>query len=1693
MKILYIANERSAARLAERVLPDFKVLWASNFERVGFWILEYPDVAALIAEVQSDSAGCAYLKRARRLGLKAPVVIVLPDGAGSPVESLEAGVDSYIAKDQAFSRELPVVVARAIERAQTSPVARRDHLPSGAVRESAAGVAASRQSQGSVSTVQQPLNATALVHRSLQSTVGVHDDSVSAIASKSMLERRISELESLFHQREQSWAAEQAAAAARQETLEKFLHHERSMRTGFEQKLADAKAALEDAEHRHSAAITAASDALAKRHTQYEVGMTRVASTWDTVDEQLRQWALEVERARQSLASSAVTEVESLRRHKAELTSQLAEATAARRSLEGQLADAESALRTANERASHDCRVAAEQAVERQAELEGLIQQERAARADLEQQLAQLEAARREAERQHASAITTALTERQVQFEVELSQTVATRDDFKRQVQAAETAVLAARHDHAAAVTEVECLTRHEAELTSQLAEATATRRSLEARLADAESALRTANERASYDCRVAAEQAVERQAELEGLIQQERAARADVEQQLAQLEAARREAERQHASAMTTALTERQVQFEVELSQTVATRDDFKRQVQAAETAVLAARHDHAAAVTEVARLTRHEAELTSQLAEATATRRSLEGRLADAESALRTANERASHDRRVAAEQAAERQAGFQAQLEREVEKRRSLEDDLAGARTARDGAEKLHQSAVAAAAALRTEFDAEWARAAQARGDLEAALNEARQTLTSNAATVERLTARETELEGLIHQERAGRADVEQQLAQVEAARREAERQHASAMTTAATTLAERQAQFEVELSQTTAARDDFKRQLNAAETALLAARHDRAAAATDVERLARHADELTSQLAEATATRSSLEDDLARTRVARDGAEKLHQSAVAAAAALRTEFDAEWARAAEARGDLEAALNEARQTLTSNAATVERLTARETELEGLIHQERAARADVEQQLAQVEAARREDERQHASVMTAALAEFEVVLSQTVAARDDFKRQLNVAETALAEARHDHAATATEVERLARHEAELTSQLAEAAATRRGLEEQLADAATAMKEATSRQADVESRLAREITNREALERGIAEVRSVAADAEQRFRDETATLTARAGAEVARLEAQIAQEREDHKDRLTELLNEIGNLEAARGALDQSLVSIRDQSRQREIEHQEERDGLERALQVAEAEGLRLVAERRQAQHHFEEARTGFQQTLERVSSEHADALAKLTAAVAEGDARIKEQAAQHASSLHAAERDRSQLQNDFQTTLIAREGEIERLQGSLNMTIQELTGARRRCEILQTEADRVTQLERQLEESRVEIRRQFHQCAFALWRCTADGALTHANRALWDLVGCRKPDELHGADFAKTVFESPNDLAWLIGRCSSTNARQSVETAWKRRDGTRFVVRLSAVESAPDVIEIAVEDITNLRGLEHKLDQSHRMEAVGRVASEVAVTCGKLLRDAYDDGQQFLTEVSGDPPLRKRGEMLLEEVARAAGYLQRLDAYGEEQANALEPVDLNVVLRDLKPVLKNVAGDDVELEVSKISSPLNVDMKADHVERLLVNLAGYGRERMPFGGQLRIELATVVVDQEFIAHYPNVRQGPHALITVTEARRAMLAEGPLQLRDGAAGSTADGVATDTPGVDLGALQELIQECGGHLWMTVEPPGNMVVEIRLPLRVWDDAVQQTMSGTPSSRGGVMARWFRH
>ena len=875
-----------------------------------------------------------------------------------------------------------------------------------------------------------------------------------------------------------------------------------------------------------------------------------------------------------------------------------------------------------------------------------------------------------------------------------------------------------------------------------------------------------------------------------------------------------------------------------------------------------------------------------------------------------------------------------------------------------------------------------------------------------------------------------------------------------------------------------------------------------------------------------LTQSAAIREGLEQQLQDVTAALEQSQRDRTAEAAAAASQLERREAEFAAAL---GEADAARSALEQKLTQADAavryaeertSVERLAARQqaeerqAEFDARFNKEVAARQSVEARLAESEAARHDGERRYAAEISMAAeqmaerqAQHDARQTEAAAAREAVEQQLRATLAALEESQQGRAAeAAAAAERLSRRESELGRLLVDADTLRGELEEKLVFAAATLQqnqqraavelqvaadEANRRQSTLELKLSEEVAACKSLERDLAETRLTSEEDRRRFVDEAAAMRQRTREHEVRLEERATRERADHERVLAGMQEEVRHLQQERETLQQSLGTTHEQLQLLTVSHKEERENFERSRSASEAELRRLSAEYEQAQQTLDEVRAYVEQTLERVSSERAIERAKLENLITERDVQLREQAATHLAAQQAAKSVLTQVEERLRDAVDSSSREIANLQTELRNVRQELEQTRDQREGYRSQADRLPQLQNQLEDSHKENRRQFERSPYGMCRCGSDGSVKVVNRALVALLGYRNAEELRKADFASTVFESADDLRWLIERSLNTGTTESVETTWMKKDGRRLVVRLAAVATGPESIEIVAEDVTMLRGLEDKLRHAQRMEAVARLASEVAVTCDNLLRDVHQGGQEWLAAIGSDTPLRHQGELLLDEVTRAASFLRQLSVYGKKETSALEPVNVNRVLRDLAPVLKRVAGSDIEFVLPKSSSPVDVDVEAERVERVLVNVASYARERMPFGGRLKVDLGTVMVDRQFVAKYPNVRPGAHALLTITEVKGAERSDWPL--REETTEGAVKAPASDKPGVDLGALLALIGECGGHLWMAAEPSGNMVLKIHLPKRASDG----TGNPPPPNRAGrgvkSVARWFRH
>jgi hypothetical protein len=927
---------------------------------------------------------------------------------------------------------------------------------------------------------------------------------------------------------------------------------------------------------------------------------------------------------------------------------------------------------------------------------------------------------------------------------------------------------------------------------------------------------------------------------------------------------------------------------------------------------------------------------------------------------------------------------------------------------------------------------------------------------QTLTQvqqrSAAELAAAAARLADLEArhsvLLARETRISLALQQRLLELESAVRKADERRASEAVSFADQLAKRHTEFTASLAQAAQSRDAVAAELNIATAALDEARQARKTdAAAAAEQLQRREAELRAELASAIVGKAAVENALA---------------------------------------DAAAAHQDTRERAAMDLAAANE---RQAALEDLLAQEADRRTGVERRLAAAETARQEADHQHAARQTKAAADlaelqarYDAAVEEHAGARAAFELQTGEAASVLdrtqTDARAAQQRAAEDLAAAAARQAALEGQLSAAETARQDGDQQhaleLAAAAAVLAAASTREAGLVDRLANESDARAALEHDLEKTRIESARVRNRFLSVSSTYRRRSREQKARFEEQLTGERTDTARKLDGKDEEIRQLQLEHETVRLLLGTTQNQVQHLQSTVAEERQAHERARLTSEAELQRVSAEYGQIRQSFDQLQLAFQ-TLEQVAGEHAAERAKLETVVADRDSQLSAQAERHRIEDQDAQNALAELQARLRQAVDAAGAEIARLQQEITALRRELEASRTHAEALRGVADRVPDLQTQLEASRNERRRQFERAPYALCRCSPGGAITEANHTFVTLLGCRHVDELRNTDFVAAALDSAGDLTWLLERARSTRKTETVETQWKSRDSRPLVVRLQALATTTGAVDIVAEDITGVRALETRLRQAQRMEAVGRLAAEVAVTCDAMLRDVARGADEWLAKAGREDALLPHVERLVTDVTRASSFLRQLGAYGNEQLRALEPASAQRVLQDLAPVLKRLVGDQIELLVPKTTGSFDVDVDAERLERVFVNVAGYARERMPSGGQVRIDLATATVGRRFAARYASVRPGEHVRITVTEVSAAGERRGD---HDGSSKSSGK------PGVDLGVLADLIASCGGHLWLEAQPAGNMVVKIHLPKPPATDATDR--------RGGRLARWFR-
>jgi two-component system cell cycle sensor histidine kinase/response regulator CckA len=181
-----------------------------------------------------------------------------------------------------------------------------------------------------------------------------------------------------------------------------------------------------------------------------------------------------------------------------------------------------------------------------------------------------------------------------------------------------------------------------------------------------------------------------------------------------------------------------------------------------------------------------------------------------------------------------------------------------------------------------------------------------------------------------------------------------------------------------------------------------------------------------------------------------------------------------------------------------------------------------------------------------------------------------------------------------------------------------------------------------------------------------------------------------------------------------------------------------------------------------------------------------------------------------------------------------------------------------------------------------------------------------------------------------------------------------------------------------RTGGVLLAEDITEQKTREASE-REREDQLQQSQRLEAVGRLAGGIAHDFNNLLTGILSYSDLILQELRPGDPLRNDVEQIRDAGQRAAGLTRQLLAFSRRQLLRPRVVSLNAAVNEIAPMLQRLLGTEIRLEMDLDPELGKVFVDPAQVEQALVNLTLNARDAMPAGGQLRISTANIDIDGE------------------------------------------------------------------------------------------------------------------
>jgi PAS domain S-box-containing protein len=277
-----------------------------------------------------------------------------------------------------------------------------------------------------------------------------------------------------------------------------------------------------------------------------------------------------------------------------------------------------------------------------------------------------------------------------------------------------------------------------------------------------------------------------------------------------------------------------------------------------------------------------------------------------------------------------------------------------------------------------------------------------------------------------------------------------------------------------------------------------------------------------------------------------------------------------------------------------------------------------------------------------------------------------------------------------------------------------------------------------------------------------------------------------------------------------------------------------------------------------------------------------------------------------------------------------------------------------------------------------------------------------------------------------------------------------------------------GVRWLIGLGRVDRAADGTAVRMDginlDVTDRRETEARLQQAQRVQSVGRLAGGIAHEVNNLMTAVLGFGAFAVGHLEPGHPALPEVEQMVKAGERAAAITRQLLAFTRQQVLRPARLDVNVVVREMTPVLERILGAGHPLVLRLDSGLGEVQADRGQLEQVLLNLALNSRDALAGGGTVTIGTEAAELDLEATRRHPGIelRRGRYLLLSVSDTGAGM--DETTRARVFEPFFTTKPVGHGT-GLGLSTVYGIVKQSGGYVWLYSEPGLGTVVKLYLPM----------------------------